>query len=76
MRPTGCTPICYAGAIYLLASWLRALIDEIHDAHVWDAGMCLQSDLARTAVGISALDMMLRYLPVERAQSPVVELRT
>ena len=37
--------------------------------------MCLQSDLARPAVGIATLDMMFRYLPVERAQSPVVELR-
>lgn len=65
--PFSSTPICYAGSIYLLASWLRALVDEIHNAHVRDAGMRLQSDLARTAVGIAALDMMLRYLPVERA---------
>ena len=52
----------------------RALVDEIDDAHVGDACVRLETDLAGAAVRVAHLDVVRLDLRTELAQSVFVEL--
>ena len=51
------------------------LVDQIDDAHVGDAGIRFQANLAGAAVGVAHFDMVGLYLRTKLAQAVFVQLR-
>ena len=52
--------------------WRCTLVDEIDDADVGDAGVCLESYLAGTAVRVAHFDVVLLYLRAQLTESVLV----